>query len=823
MFIGYLKTADMKKQVALFFLFTTLFVQQFYAQGGRIIGRVYDQINNEPLSFATVQILELSKGAVADIDGNYRIENIPQGTYTLRASFTGYDPITIAEVLVTAARPVTLDFPLKERSALTEVVIEASPFKSRDESPLSLNTLNASELERYPGANRDVSRVIQALPGVAQIPSFRNDIIIRGGSPGENKFYLDDIEVPNINHFATQGSSGGPVGLLNINFIREVEFYSGAFPANRANGLSSVLSFRQKRGNSEGLITNFALGSSDFALTFDGPIGQKANFIFSYRVSYLQFLFQALQLPFLPTYQDSQFKIDYDINKKNRLTFIGLGALDQFNFNERVNEGVTDPETLRRNNFILGNLPAQEQWNYTVGAKWTHFSKNSYQTFVTSRNMLNNSAIKYRNNIELPENLILKFNSFEAENKFRFEHDYQKNGWKINAGVGYEYARFYNRTLNEIVVFGNPTTVDFLSQIGFGKFSMFGQVSKRFLNERLATSLGLRTDFSNFAPSLMNPLEQLSPMLSLSYELTDKIALSGNFGRYHQLPAYTILGFRDNNNELVNRNNDMKYIRVDQIVLGADYKTDWKARFSVEGFYKNYSRYPFSLRDSISIANLGSDFGVIGNEPIASISEGRAMGLEFLYQQRLYKGFYGIVAYTFVISEFKDKNGSYVPSSWDNRNIVSLSLGKSFKKNWDVGVRWRYSGGSPYTPIDIATSSLIANWEVTGRGLPNWNQLNAMRLGFFHQLDVRVDKKFFFPKWNMNFYIDIQNLYNFQVETAPVLLLVTDENNTPLVDPNNPNAYQTELLSNVAGTVLPTLGIIIEFSAKKKKSAPTSE
>jgi hypothetical protein len=799
-------------------LFLAFYSAFIFAQNGRIVGRVYDQINNEPLSFATVQIVELSRGAVADIDGNYKIENIPQGTYTVRTSFTGYEPITISEVLVTSARLVTLDFAMKEKGALTEVLIEASPFKNRDESPLSLNTLTATELERYPGANRDVSRVIQALPGVAQIPSFRNDIIIRGGSPGENRFYLDDIEVPNINHFATQGSSGGPVGLLNINFIREVEFYSGAFPANRANGLSSVLSFRQKRGNSESLITNFALGSSDFALTFDGPMGKKANFIFSYRISYLQFLFQALQLPFLPTYQDSQFKIDYDINRKNRLTFLGLGALDNFRLNASVNDGVTDPETLRRNNYILGNLPINNQWNYTIGAKWTHFSKNSYQTLVASRNMLKNTAIKYRNNIEVPENLLLDFSSFEAENKFRFEHDYQKNGWKINAGVGYEYARFFNSTFNQVVINGAPVSIDFLSQIGFGKFSMFGQVSKRFLNQKLATSFGLRTDFSNYAKSLMNPLDQISPMLSLSYDLTDKISISGNIGRYHQLPSYTILGYRDTEtNALVNRDNDIKYIRVDQAVIGADYKTDWKARFSIEGFYKAYSRYPFSLRDSISIANLGSDFGIIGNEPVASISEGRAMGIEFLYQQRLFKGFYGIVAYTFVLSEFKDKNGQYVSSSWDNRNIVTLSLGKTFKKNWDVGVRWRYSGGSPYTPIDVATSSLIPVWDARGLGLPDFNQLNAMRLGFFHQLDVRVDKKFFFPSWNMNFYIDIQNLYNFQVETPPVLLLVTDENNVPLVDPNNPNAYQTELLSNIAGTVLPTLGIIIEFSAKKKK------
>jgi hypothetical protein len=168
--------------------------------------------------------------------------------------------------------------------AMKEILIEAKQFNTKTESPNSLKTLNSTEIERLPGAGRDVSKVIAALPGVASRATFRNDIIIRGGSPGENKFYLDGIEVPNINHFATQGSSGGPVGLLNVNFIREVDFYSGAFPSNRANGLSSVLSFKQKDGNPDALITNFALGSSDAALTMDGPIGKKVDFILSISV-----------------------------------------------------------------------------------------------------------------------------------------------------------------------------------------------------------------------------------------------------------------------------------------------------------------------------------------------------------------------------------------------------------------------------------------------------------------------------------------------------------------------------------------------------------
>lgn len=801
--------------------FITLFFVSFSfflcSQSGIITGRVFNETNNEPIPFANVVVSELGIGAVSDIDGNYKIEGIDPGVYTIRSSCVGFEELIFAEVTVTISRTLRLDFPLSEKSTVSnEVVVQANPFRRNDESPVSLRTLNATEIERYPGANRDVSRVVQALPGVAQVPAFRNDIIIRGGSPGENKFYLDDIEVPNINHFATQGSSGGPVGLLNVNFIREVDFYAGAFPANRANGLSSVLSFKQKRGNDEALITSFTVGSSDFGLTFDGPIGKKANFIFSVRTSYLQLLFKALRLPFLPQYTDSQYKIDIDLNQKNRLTFIGLGAIDNFRLNESVNDGVTDEETLKRNTYLLNNLAINEQWNYTVGAKWTHFSKNSYQTVVVSRNMLKNTAVRYLNNIQTPENQLLDYASFEAENKFRFEHDWKKNEWKINAGFGYEYARYNNNTFNIVSIGNQLLQIDYQSDLRLSKGSMFGQVSKSFFNDRFNTSFGLRTDISDYSSEMTNPLNQLAPILSLSYRLTEKWAISGNLGRYHQLPAYTILGFRDNDGNLVNRNNNLRYINVNHAVLGVEYVSKWNGRFSVEGFYKVYDRYPFSLRDSISLANIGGDFGVVGNEAVSSTSKGRSVGGEFLYQQKLIKGFYGLLAYTFVRSEFQNKVGEYVPSAWDSRHILSMSVGKSFKKGWDIGVRWRYSGGAPYTPYDIQTSSLQQVWDVNGRGVFDYNQLNGRRLGSFHQLDIRVDKKFFFPRWSLNFYLDIQNVYNYQAELTSILTVVRDENGQPVVDPNNPNAYLTEQLTNYTGTVLPTIGIIIEFTAKKK-------
>jgi hypothetical protein len=679
-----------------------------------------------------------------------------------------------------------------------------------------LKSLNATEIERLPGANRDVSKVIAALPGVASRATFRNDIIIRGGSPGENKFYLDGIEVPNINHFATQGSSGGPVGLLNVNFIREVDFYSGAFPANRANGLSSVISFKQKDGNKDGLITNFALGSSDAALTFDGPIGKKVNFIFSARRSYLQFLFAALKLPILPTYNDFQYKVNVKLNDKNKISFIGLGAIDDFRLNTTVNDNITDTVQREYNDFILGNLPLQKQWNYTLGINYSHTSKKSVQTIVLSRNMLNNTSSRYKDFIETEANKLQDYSSFEAENKLRMEHTYLNNGWKWNVGLGYEYARYFNSTFNKITVQGSPLTIDFKSDLFMSKAAVFSQLSKGFFGEKVNLSLGIRSDISNYSTGMMNPFNQLSPSFSINYRITPSFALNANVARYHQLPSYTILGYRDMAGDLVNKSNNLTYIQADHFVFGAEYLTKLNSRFTLEGFFKKYDKYPFSIKDSLSLANVGSDFGIVGNEAVSSNSKGRTYGAEFLYQQKLFKGFYAILAYTFVVSEFKDKNNLYVPTAWDSKNIVSFTGGKRFKKGWEVGFRWLFSGGSPYTPYDVETSTLKQNWDINGFGILDYDALNTKRESSFHQLNVRVDKKIFLNRMNLNFYLDIQNAYAFKAKLAPILLVETDNNGTPIEDPNDPTRYKSKFVENTSGIIQPTIGIIVEFAAKRK-------
>lgn len=796
------------------FPFCALLLLAFSGFGqGMIRGKITNSINNQPVAFANVLLLNTELGAITDEGGNYVISNVPPGLYNVRASYVGYKPSTAYDIQVALARSFQLDFSLtEEASELGEVVVK-SEFTRSEETPLSVRKLTTNEIERYPGGNRDISRVIQSLPGVASTPSFRNDILIRGGAPNENRFFVDDIEVPVINHFATQGSSGGPVGILNVNLIKSLDLITGGFPANRMNGLSSFFEIQLKEGRRDRMATQVTLGASELTLSNEGPLTPKTTYILSARRSYLQGLFRLLQLPFLPTFNDFQLKTTTKINEKTELTFIGIGAIDQFALNEDAPEEETQEEKEDRL-YTLGVLPVQSQWNYTTGARLKRFRDNGYWTFVLSRNMLNNESFKYAGNDQSNEkNLLFNYRSQESENKFRAENSIFGKGYSLKYGVNYEFSRYLIDNFDRATLSQSGGVIDILASSTYNSYGAFVSGTKNWLGERLLLSGGLRMDGSDFAKTASNPLNQLSPRLSVSYQLRPNLFATANGGIYYQRPAYTILGFQNNAGDFVNQDSDVRFIRNAQLITGIEYLVpDKSRRFTAEAFYKRYTHYPSSIRNGISLANLGADFGAIGNEPVASTSEGRAYGLELLAQQRLFRNFFGVASLTLVRSEFSNTSGGVIaPSSWDNRFIVSMTAGKRFGKNWEVGGRWRYLGGTPYTPADLAVSSLRENWDLRNAAISDFSRINGVRLNPFHQLDLRVDKKYFFDSWSLNWYVDIQNAYNFQAEQAPLIIPVRDSLGNLTLDPIDPSRYQLRTLSNPAGTVLPTVGLIVEF------------
>lgn len=806
---------NIQKSILFFSIFLTSFT--CFTQNGTLKGKVVDEYN-KAVPFASVILENTEKGTDTDENGEFEFNNLSPELYTIIVRSIGYETKKVYEILVTNTKPSIVNITLLESSEdLLELVVTATNFEKNIEAPISLKTIGIAEIERNPGANRDISKVLKSLPGVAITPGFRNDIIIRGGSPSENSYYLDGIEVPNINHFTTQGASGGAVGLLNVNFIQEVDFYAGAFPTSRGEALSSVINFKQKEGNPDYLTTALTLGSSDLAITLDGPLGKKTNFIFSVRRSYLELLFKLLKLPFLPAYNDAQFKIKTDIDNKNQLTFIGLGALDQFSLNQSVNDNETDQETIDRNNFILDNIAVNEQWSYTVGAKYTHFGKNSFQNYIISNNRLHNQAVKYLNNDDSdPNNKILDYNSDEIETKFRFENVTTKNNWRLSYGAGYQNAIYTNSTYQKSYNENGPVFFNYDTKLTLNKYALFGQISNSFFNRRLDLSFGLRTDFSDYSTNVNNPLEQLSPRFSFSYHFTERFSLNGNIGKYYQLPPYTALGYEDNNGNRINKST-LDYINSTHYVLGVEYISKFNAKFSIEGFYKDYGNYPLLLTNGISLANVGNDYGVVGNEPAASLSEGRAYGVEFLYQQKMLKNFFGILSYTLVTSEFTNKDEEYAASSWDNGNMLSITFGRNFKNNWSLGIKYQYSGATPYTPYDVQTSSLKASWDARQSPVLNYNDINNQRNSSFNSLDIRVDKKWYLNKVNLNLYVDIQNILGATTTFQPYLTTETDDNGNNITDPNDPTRYLMKTIPNTSGTILPTIGVIFEFSTKTKK------
>ena len=784
-------------------LLLTLGMEALQAQTGSIRGRVFNEQNNEPLPFTNIIIDGTNIGSTSDLDGNFVFAGLQPGFVRLRVSAVGFEEKVTEEFMVTNARTANIDIGMRERKfELDEVVIQASQFQRREESPVSLRRLGISEIERSPGSNRDISRVIQSLPGVAFTPAFRNDVIIRGGGPNENRFFLDGVEIPNLNHFATQGASGGPVGIINVDFIREVEMYSSAFPANRGNALSSVFEFRQVRGDSERMNFRGTIGASDLALTLDGPLSENTTMIFSARRSYLQFLFGVIGLPFLPTYNSFQFKTDTRLNERSELTVIGIGALDQFRLNLDANE-------TEEQRFILDYLPVNEQWNYTLGAVYRRFRDNGFDRFVVSRNMLRNFSFKYPENDETRPR-VFDYESDEIENKFRYERTSQLGPWRVIAGGGGEYAKYLNDTYREVFLFNQPDTIIYDSFLEIYKWSLFGQITRGFLNDRLSLSLGLRTDANNYSSNMANPLNQLSPRISGSYQLRENLSLSASTGRFFQLPSYTTLGFRDREGVLRNRENNLKFISVDHYVTGFEYLPTRQTKISLEGFYKNYRNYPFSVTDSVAIGSKSVDFGIFGDEEVTSTSRGRAYGAELLYREQRFQGLNIILSYTFVRSEFEDvRSGGFIPSSWDNRHIVNLTATQKLPRNWDIGAKWRFSGGAPYTPFDLELSQRVEAWDAQRLGYLDFSRFNSNRLPAFHQLDLRIDKQYFFDNFSLMFYLDIQNVYNFQSELPPNLLRETDDTGTPL--PAEDGRYQLKELRNTTGTILPSIGIMFEF------------
>ncbi len=788
---------------------------------GTISGLVRDKNTQEVLIGVGIQLEGTPNGTATDAEGRYKLA-APVGSYNVKATFVGYKPLTKFNINLTSGNAQEVSFELEEEAkSLNEVVVttnRAVAAVASVETPNSIQRLSTEEIRSNPGGNFDISRVIQALPGVGgtagSVGGFRNDIVIRGGAPNENVYFLDGIEIPVINHFATQGSAGGPTGILNVSFIEDVTLKSSSWEAKYDNALASVFQFKQREGNKERLSGNVRLSATELAGTLEGPLSKNTTFLASARRSYLQLLFSAIDLPIRPSYWDFQYKTTTKINAKTTLTTLGVGAIDDFSF------AVPQKSTPNRE-YILRANPIIKQWNYTIGVSVKRLIDNGFVNIALSRNMFDNSLTRYEDNTKPSATTkTLDATSQEIENKLRVDVNKFIDGWKFSYGGVAQYVKyntdFFNQFRREVrnaqgVVLQPAANIRFNTDIAFVRYGFFGQFAKTF--GRVSLSGGLRTDMNTFTNEGNNPLRALSPRVAVSYALTDKWNINASVGQYYKLPIYTALGFRNELGTLVNKDN--KYIGSTHFVAGVEFIPKPSTRFTIEGFYKNYQNYPISVRDRISLANQGGEFGAIGNERTQSSGQGRAYGMEVFFQQKLTKNIFATASYTLVWSQFSGFDGRLIPSAWDSRHLLSGILGRKFKRGWEIGMRYRFASGAPYTPFDLVASQ--RNYAAVGTGVLDFAQLNSLRLRSFNQFDFRIDKKWNYRRATLDVFFDVTNAfvlsnpafpqYTFQRTTDGADWLTT--NGQPLAA-DGANG-QPLILRNEDPSVVPTLGFIVEF------------
>jgi hypothetical protein len=734
---------------------------------GSITGTVFDAATREPLIGANVVILDTILGAATDQNGRFIIENVPVGTYALRASMIGFSSSVQTDIVVATVRPADIRFLLTQTSVEIEgVTVTADFFRKIPGKSLSTHTQTNEEIRRLPGGFEDVVRAISILPGVAQVQAGRNDLIVRGGAPSENLFIVEDIEVPNINHFGTQGATGGPQSFINLDFVSGTSFSTGGFGVQYGDRISSVVQIDLREGRNDRFGGKATISASQFGINFEGPITDDGSFIFSARRSYLDFIFRAAGFGFVPEYWDFLGKANYRISKKDRIALVGIGALN----NVRL---FNDSEERRFDN---SRILYSDQNQFIGGITWQRLIDSGYFT-VTFGQTYTDYAYR-QNDINLEP--IFRNDSYEYESSLRADLVLQIDGrTELNVGIQGRAA-----TLHSILFlrsfttsFGDYLAVDeALSSTGY-KSALYSQFTRRFGD--LILTWGLRLDYFD----LIEHSAVFSPRFSLTYSITPKTDLTAAVGRYYQAPAYIWLAVHANKR-------DLRYIGADQYIMGIDHLIRDDTRISLEGYYKYYFNYPASItRDYLVMANTGAGFGgttdgfaSFGIDPLISNGHGRAYGIELFLQKKLSSiPCYGTFSISYNNSMYSGLDGILRPGSFDQRWILNLGGGYIFNDKWETSTRFRLSTGRPYTPFDRD-------------GVQDPAFYNSVRIPANHSLDIRVDRRWTFDRYVIITYVDIQNIYNFPFRDAP------------RYDTRSGNIEETNSIG-----ILPSIGISVEF------------
>jgi len=705
---------------------------------GAVAGLIMDALTERPIAGADVELAGTDLRTRADASGRYRLENVPPGVYELTVRAIGYMPFVQSNVVVGSGKPYTANVMLNPQAIRLEALeITPSYFRAPEAARTSTQVLGREETRRAPGVQQDIVRAVALLPGVSVTSAGRNDLFVRGGAPFENLFVVDGIQVPNVNHFGSQGSTGGPLSLINIEFVQEASFSAGGYGARYGDRTASFTNIRLREGNGDRLSGELNLSATGFGLIMEGPLPGKGSFLGSIRRSYLDLIFRAADFSFVPRYWDFSFKTAHPIGRDNQLSFLLIGALDRVDFN---NETADD-------RFDNSRILAPEQNQYFSGLTWKHFLSNGTLTLSLGRTFTEFNS-EQRDSLG---QTTFRSLSNEGENTLQADLSLEpgrRTTLTVGAVAHYASDLSYDTFIDGFFRLdenGIPSTLTVDTTFSAFRIAGYAEVGQG-ITSRLSASLGARVTHYAFIDET-----RLDPRFGVRYAVGSSTALIGSAGRYHQPPSYIWLVGDPANPAALDP------IRSDQVVLGVERQLRPDTRLQIEVFYKWYGSYaargfrPQAVLAPAGFEDVTNDIP-FGLEPLTSVGTGRSYGVELFLQKKLSAvPLYGLVSLTVAQSEFEALDGVTRPGAYDGRVIANILAGYRFNPAWEVSGKFRLATGLPSTPF-------ITEGIYTGR--LDFSRYNAgPRLPLFHALDVRVDRRWSFRSWQLEIYLDIQNIY----------------------------------------------------------------
>jgi len=709
---------------------------------GTVMGRVTDVETKVPVAGATAQLVNTTLGSVVDADGLFQIEHVPVGTYSLRVSCVGYEPKTHTDVIVRSDRITVVNEELTMTPLEFDTVqVTAGYFAKVQDQPTSATNFTGEEIRRAPGSAGDVSRILAVLPSIAKVNDMINSLVVRGGSPTENAFFVDNIEIPNINHYPVQGTSGGPIGLLNVDFIDDVNFSAGGFSAAYGDRLSSVMEITFREGNRYAHDFQLDMNFAGLGVAAEGPIaGGRGSYMGSVRRSYLDLLVDAIGTGVAPRYSDYQGKVVYDLAPAHQVSLLGVYGHDRIEF---------DRETS-----VEDALPFYGPFNgyeYAGGVNWRWlWGKKGYSN--TSVSML---GTKYDQNVYetfMPDTLdpwVYTNQSLEQTAQVRNVNHYRisdRLSTEFGGDVKYFYNDFEQRSAPYTNSVGDPIAAMAVDKsLDATKYGAFLNLVLR-PTVRATATVGARFDYSPF-----NERSHVAPRFALTYKATDRLTLKGASGIYYQSIPLALVVQKQEFEALAD---PVAY----HYIVGADYLLTGDTKLTLETYYKKYDRFPMDpaqpmlfLADELSFQRIVGVF-----DSLTDGGRAESYGVEATVQKKLARNVYGLVSGALFRARYEGLDGVWRNRIFDNRYLFTVEGGYKPNNRWEFSVRWIFGGGPPYSEIDPVASAQI------GRTVFYSDRANTVRYPDYHSLNLRVDRRYHFRRTNLIAYLSIWNVYNRQ-------------------------------------------------------------